>query len=184
MSSYVLEVSKKSKQHVIDLLKEQIETEKEVKAAYQKAIGGVKNRPVKKIIRIMSLDCEKHINILEACIDVVKGTEVLMKDKVVLAESLMLHRQLGSKSIDIASWLLSEPWVKESAGLKELLKNWKKNEVRQRKFLKKITGKTFFRINEFDLIKYFRDEDFLEMRYLRSKRLIEKYGPIPTAHRW
>ncbi|UCD73537.1 MAG: hypothetical protein JSW01_02535 [Candidatus Bathyarchaeota archaeon] len=168
-------VGEKEKQEIIKLLRKQIRTEKLCIDAYKKSVDEIQNEPVKKILRMIRLDSEKHIDILQASIDIIQGEDVLSEDKKHLKRGLRRHLELEKDSIDIANRILSEGWIKESEGLVELIKSWKNDEIRHHRLLRELSEKTYFRLNELDWIAVFRDEAFLEKRYLRSKRLKEKF---------
>lgn len=50
-------------------------------------------------------------------------------------------------------------------GLRDLIKKWRKDEKELHTTLKNLVGKTFFRIEEFDVSTTFKSTEELEERY-------------------
>ncbi len=65
--------------------------------------------------------------------------------------------------------MLKKQWIDETKGLKNLIEMWRDDEKRHHNALKKMINKPYFRLAANDMIGIFRDEEFLEDRYRKSK---------------
>ena len=54
-----------------------------------------------------------------------------------------------------------------------LLENWRDDEKRHHKALQELTPKTFYQLGFTDMVALFRDEEFQEERYLKTKQFKE-----------
>ena len=55
-----------------------------------------------------------------------------------------------------------------------LVEKLRDDEKRHHKMLQNLVKKPFFRIDPYDMVSVFRDEDFLEKRYLRKREFNKK----------
>jgi len=120
------------------------------------------------------LDSQRHINMLQAVIDVVEGEDVFIEDKKELHESLEKHLALEAEALKRANKVLSKQIINETQGLKTLLEIWRDDERRHHKALRELTKKTFYHISATDMVAIFKGEEFLEERYLKAKQFKEK----------
>jgi hypothetical protein len=174
MASVISEVEKEERENAVKLLMKQIETEGKLIAEYKAYGEKIVNMPVRRMLRMIMFDSQKHIEILQAAIDIIKGTEVLMEDRKDLKEGLKRHLLLEMESIKASEKVLNYRWVVNTTGLKELLEGWRDDEKRHHQALKKLSNKLFIEASPNDFSTLFRGDDFLEERYLRSKRMQEK----------
>lgn len=174
MSEITREREEKEKREVTEALRRQMRIEGELIGLYEETISEVESEPVKQMLHMIRLDSQKHIDICRAAIDIIEGKDVLMEERRDLRESLKRHLELEKESIDAANGILKHGWVSDNQGLNELIRGWRDDERRHHKALKELSEKRFFRVESTDWVSLFREEDFLEERYLRSKKYQQK----------
>jgi hypothetical protein len=129
---------------------------------------------MKRIMQMFRLDSQRHINILQAAIEIINEEELYIEDRKPLAASLKRHLELEAEALKNANKLLSISWISDNQGLRNLLEMWRDDERRHHAALKKITDRPYFRLTSNDMVAIFREEDFLEERYKRAKEYREK----------
>jgi hypothetical protein len=174
MSSVINEHQKEERKKAVELLRKQIETEVELAAQYKEYGEKIANLPVRRILHMIMFDSQKHIEILNAAIENIQGIEVLKEERTELREGLERHVMLEMESIKAAEKVLKYNWVRNTKGLNELLESWMDDEKRHHQTLKRLSMKSFIEANPNDWVTFFKGEEFLEERYLLSKRMQEK----------
>ncbi len=167
---------KESKQEAVEMLREQLKVEGELIGLYEEHERETENKAMKRVMQMFRLDSQRHINILQAAIEIIKGEEVYIEDKKPLAETLEKHLALEKKALDNANKLLNKAWVDENKGLKGLLQLWRDDEKRHHRAIKDLTSNTYLRLSSNDMVALFRGEEFLEERYKKSKAFKERLG--------
>jgi hypothetical protein len=114
-------------------------------------------------------DSQKHVMMLSVVVDFLEGKEVFMQDRKGLADSLKRHLELEMESIQRGEALLKHGWLRDRKGYRTIVESWVEDEKRHHKFLKELSDKPFTPISSDDFSSAFRDEDFFEERYKRSK---------------
>jgi rubrerythrin len=173
MASVISEIEKKERDNAVELLRKQIETEGKLIADYKDYGEKIVNVPVRRMLRMIMFDSQKHIEVLQAVIDIIQGKDVLREDRKDLKEGLKRHLSLEMESIKASEKILNYRWLVNTPGLKELLEGWRDDEKRHHQALKKLSNKLYIEANPNDFSTLFRGDDFLEERYLRSKRMQE-----------
>lgn len=79
------------KQEVIQSLREQLEIEGQLVGLYEKYERDNENKAIKRVMQMFSLDSQRHINIIQAAIELLEGEDVYLEDKEPLKESLTKH---------------------------------------------------------------------------------------------
>ena len=161
---------------VIDLIGTQMRVEGELVGLYEKSRGEIKSKPVLHLLNTIQLDSRKHINLCQTAIEVLKGEDVLQEEKAELIEGLRKHIELEEGSIERANKILKSRWIKANKGLTELFKKLRDDEKIHHNILKKLTGKTFFRVELNDVVLLFRHAradqtktEFEDERYKESR---------------
>jgi hypothetical protein len=162
------------REEIVETLTEQLEIEGQLVGLYEEYEHGTENKALKRVMQMFRLDSQRHINILEAVIEVIEGEDVLIEDKKDLKESLVKHLELEAKAIKMANKVLGKQIINETLGLKMLLEIWRDDEKRHHKALKELSTKTFYQLGFTDMVALFRDEEFLEERYLKARQFKEK----------
>jgi len=111
---------------------------------------------------------------LNLVVDFLDGKEVFMQDKKGLADTLKRHLELEKESIQKGEHLLKQAWLQDRKGYKAIIESWVEDEKRHHKFLKELSDKPFTPISSDDFALAFKDEEFFEERYRRSKAYWEK----------
>ena len=164
----------KEREEVVEMLKTQLQTEGKLIGLYEEHERKTGNKAIKRLMQMYRLDSQKHINIIQAAIEVIQGEEVFIEDRKPLAETLKQHLELEKEALDNANKILNKIWVEENKGLKGLLELWREDERRHHKGLKEITSRPYIRLNSNDMVTLFRGEEFLEERYRRAKEFKAK----------
>ena len=162
------------KLEVVESLKKQIEVEGELIGLYDRSERGSNNKAMQRLMQIFRLDSQRHINILQAAIEIIEGEEAYIEDREPLAQTLGKHLELEKEALDNANQVLGKLWISENKGLKGLLEIWRDDEKRHHKTLRDLTSRPYFRLSNNDMVAIFRGEEFLEERYRRSKEFREK----------
>ncbi|MBN2335390.1 hypothetical protein JXL21_07490 [Candidatus Bathyarchaeota archaeon] len=165
---------KEQKQEAVETLQEQLKIEGELVSLYEEYERGTENNALKRMMQMFRLDSQRHINILQAAIEIIEGEDVFIEDKQDLKESLKKHLELEAEALKKANQLLGRQWINETQGLKQLLEMWRNDEKRHHAALKELSQRTYFQLNSNDFVQMFRGEDFLEERYRRAKAFKEK----------
>lgn len=167
---------KESKQEAVELLKTQLQTEGQLIGLYEEHERESENKAMKRLMQMFRLDSQRHINILQAAIEIIEGEDVFLEYKKPLAETLEKHLALEKQALDNANKILNKAWVSENKGLKTLLELWRNDEKRHHKAIKDLTSKPYIRLGSNDMVALFRGEEFLEERYRKAKEFKEKHG--------
>ena len=166
---------RESKAEAVATLIEQLAIEGQLVGLYEEYERASENKAVKRVMQMFRLDSQRHINILQAAIEIIQGEEVFIEDRAPLKETFKKHLELEAEALKKANSLLRNLWVEENQGLKNLLQMWRDDEKRHHAALKTITSKPYFRLASNDFVSMFRDEEFLEERYRRAKKFKEKH---------
>jgi hypothetical protein len=162
------------REEIVETLTEQLEIEGQLVGLYEEYEHGTENKALKRVMQMFRLDSQRHINILEAVVEVIEEEDVLIEDKKDLKESLVKHLELEAEAIKMANKVLGKQIINETLGLKMLLEIWRDDEKRHHKALKELSTKTFYQLGFTDMAALFRDEEFLEKRYLKARQFKEK----------
>jgi hypothetical protein len=163
------------------ILRNQITVEGELISLYEKTINEAPNKAVQLLLRMIRHDSQKHMTMLQAADDIINGQEVYMQDREELAKSLKRHLELEKESIENGEKLLRYVWLQDRKGLKTIIESWRDDEKRHHKLLKDLSEKSFIHVNSDEFFSAFRDEEFFEERYKRSKAYLEKKEKISKA---
>jgi rubrerythrin len=172
--SFFFKGDEATKEEVIQLLREQIKVEGGLIALYEKTAPDVTNKPVRHLLHMIRLDSQKHIDICQAAIDILRGEDVLQQEKQELVKGLNEHVKMEEDSIKRAEEIMKNEWIKQNAALSELIKKLRDDEKRHTEALKKLTKKTFFRLNSDDWNVLFRGIEFADERYERAKKYLKE----------
>lgn len=165
---------KESKQEAVDILKAQLKVEGQLIGLYEEHERDTENKAMKRVMQMFRLDSQRHINILQAAIEIIQGEEVFIENKKPLAETLEKHLALEKEALDNANKLLNKAWVDENKGLRGILQLWRDDEKRHHKAIKDLSSNTYLRLGSNDMVALFRGEEFLEERYRKAKEFKEK----------
>ena len=174
LAGYIGEAEKKERDEAIEKITEQIKIEGELIGLYEKTVAQIDNKPLQLMLRMIMRDSQKHIEILQAAIEIIKGQDILIKDRKEIEISLKKHLELEQASITRGDNLLKNSWLRDNKGLSSLIESWRDEEKRHHKFLKELSDKSFIPINSTEFASVFRDETFFEDRYQKSKKFWEE----------
>ncbi|MBN1682847.1 hypothetical protein JW865_04770 [Candidatus Bathyarchaeota archaeon] len=179
MAARISEVEKTERDEAIKTINHQIKIEGELISLYEKTFQETDNKPLGMLFRTIMRDSQKHIEILQTAIEIIKGQDILIKDREEIKTNLKKHLELEEDSINRGDNLLKFNWLRENKGLASLIESWRDDEKRHHKFLKELSEKPFILINSNDFASVFRDETFFEDRYVRSKKYWDEKNPKP-----
>jgi hypothetical protein len=166
--------NEEDRKEIVDNLSEQLEIEGQLVGLYEHYERDTENKALRRVMQMFRLDSQRHINILQAVIEIIEGEDMLIEDKKELKESLNKHLELEAEALKKANEMLGKRIINENQGLKMLLEIWRDDEKRHHKALQELTKKTYFQISATDMVTIFKGEEFIEERYLRSKQFREK----------
>jgi rubrerythrin len=162
-------VDVEEKEEAIELLRDQMRVEGKLIALYEKSHKEIENLPVRHLLHTIQLDSMKHIDICNIAIEILRGEDVLAEEKVDLIRGLEEHVELEEGSIQRAEQILDNVWIQENKAVGELIKKLRDDEKRHHETLKRLSKKTFFRLDPRDFGVIMRGTEFAEERYRRSK---------------
>jgi len=122
----------------------------------------------------------KHIDICQTALEILDGEDVLKEERADLRRGLSEHAQLEIGAVERAERIMKNVWIRENKALIELINKLKDDEKRHVEALTKLADKTFFRLNPEDFILIFRDTEWAEERYRRSKEFWTKEAQRKT----
>jgi rubrerythrin len=127
----------KSKKDLLEFLKNQIVTEKEIVASLEKALVDMKNPAVKGVLKGVSLDSVKHAELYGAAVTLLTSASTALTQ-----ENLDQQRALVAKHIEIESQLIKTLQAKiphiEDKKVVFLLKSILVDEIRHHAMLKTV----------------------------------------------
>ena len=162
------------KAEAVETIREQIGIEGQLIGLYEASERETENKAMKRIMQMFRLDSQRHINILQATIEIIEGEDVFIEDRVPLDETLKKHLELEAEALKKANELLRKQWIDENKGLKNLIEIWRDDEKRHHGALKQMINKPYFRLASNDMVGLFRDEAFLEERYRKNKEYMAR----------
>jgi rubrerythrin len=168
------DVQEKEKAEAIRLLREQIQVEGRLVGLYEKSHKEIESRPVRHILHMIQLDSRKHIDICQTAIEILEGEDVLRDERRELLTGVKEHVVLEEGSIERADEILNNVWIRENKAIQELIKKLRDDEKRHHDTLRKLSEKTFFRLDPNDFTVIMRGPEFAEERYVRSKEFWRK----------
>jgi rubrerythrin len=168
------ELEEKERQEAIRLLREQMQVEGKLVGLYEKTHREIENRPVRHLLHMIELDSRKHIDICQTAIEILEGEDVLEDERRELLTGVREHVELEEGSIERANKILQNVWIRENKAVGELLKKLRDDERRHHDALKKLSEKTFFRLDPQDFTVIMRGTEFAEERYRRSREFWRK----------
>lgn len=174
MVKMLSEREQREKEEVIALLREQVKVEGKLVDLYEKTAQDIRNKPVRHLLHTIQLDSMKHIDICQTVLEILQGEDVLKEEKTELKEGLREHLELERGSIERANEILKNIWIRENKAVTELIKKLRDDERRHTEALRKLADKTFFRWDPNDMTLIFRDTEWVDERYGRSKEFMRK----------
>ncbi|MCJ7631978.1 hypothetical protein MUP77_06240 [Candidatus Bathyarchaeota archaeon] len=169
------------RKEAVKVLQKQVTVESELVRLYEDTVGQVQSSAVRHILHMMALDSMKHIDLCQTVMEVLEGADILQPEKGELIQGLHRHLALEKESIDVGNTLLKNGWIRETRGLKELVKKFRDEEKEHHRTLTKLAESAYFRKDETGdaVLAMFRDEDWFERRYVEAKRLRKKFDISP-----
>ena len=133
----------KEKTEAINILKDQVNIEKQLVELYGKTAGLIISLPVRRLLRSIQLDSMKHIEICQTAIEVLQGEEFQHEDKNELKVGLEHHVKLERKSIDMTNRMLKNPWIRDNKGLATLIEKLREEEIKHHRTLQRLITEGF-----------------------------------------
>lgn len=174
MTAHLNEKDLADREEAKKTLRDQILIEGELISLYENTVNEISNPLVQQMLKMIKHDSQKHIMMLNIIVDFLEGKEVYMQDRKGLANSLKRHLELEKESIQNGEALLKKEWLQDRKGYKAIIESWVEDEKRHHKFLKELSDKPFTPISSNDFASAFRDEEFFDERYRKSKAYWEK----------
>lgn len=129
----------------VEILKRQIETERQLVRLYSDTRELIIDEQVKRLLHSLQLDSIKHLEMCSTAIEVLEGQVPRGDDRVELDVGLGHHMELEQEALNRADQLLRNPWVSENEGLRRLIEAWRDEEVAHHRLLRDLTGGSFTR---------------------------------------
>ena len=100
-----------SKAEVVRTLIEQLAIEGQFVGLYEENERASENKAMKRVMQMFRLDSQRHINILQAAIEIIQGEEVFIEDRGPLKETFNKHLELEAEALKKANSVLGVRWV-------------------------------------------------------------------------
>ncbi|MCJ7610423.1 hypothetical protein MUP00_12305 [Candidatus Bathyarchaeota archaeon] len=175
----------REREEAVDLLRRQLAVEGELVRLYEETEAEIESSAVRHLLHMIQLDSMKHIDICQVAIDVLKGEEVMKKEREEIVGGLQCHIALEEESLERAKKLSGNTLVQDTAGIYALIGKWMKDEKDHHEMLKRLAEKTFFRVSDDPLALMFKGTDDLEDRQRRfsgSRKPGKKEEPATSEH--
>lgn len=169
MTHLYKERDEQRKEDALSILREHLQIEEKLISHYQKTAGEIENLPLQYMLNMIQRDEMKHKEICQLVIEILQGEDLLKAEKEDLRELLAPHHDLEEGSIDRLNKILENPWIIQIPGFRELFKKMRKDDKRHHDAIENVLQKPFFRLDPMDIVTVFRDPDFLEKRYERTR---------------
>ena len=88
-----------SKAEVVRTLIEQLAIEGQFVGLYEENERASENKAMKRVMQMFRLDSQRHINILQAAIEIIQGEEVFIEDRGPLKETFNKHLELEAEAL-------------------------------------------------------------------------------------
>jgi rubrerythrin len=156
-------LSDHEKIEAMNLLHQQLQTERELVELYEETAPLIVSEPAKWLLHILQMDSRKHIAIFEMAIKILDGQRIGDDDRQQITVGLEKHLELERESINRSRVIRANLWVKENAGLSRLMETWSSDERRHVKTLERLRDDRFTRMNAFDAYTEYRRTAFKEL---------------------
>jgi rubrerythrin len=176
----LLDTEKEALDEVITLLKKQLTTEEALIRLYEKTKGSTESVGVSHLLHMMALDSMRHKDICQTAIGVLQGDSILTPEKQEIKEGLNRHIELEAGSVDRINKILKNQWIKETEGVRELVKELRDGKKNHHKILQKLLKKAFFRQNPKYSLGWklgFRELETYEDRKTEARKFFKKKKP-------
>lgn len=158
----------KMQNEATDLLKKQIEVERNLVRLYSKTHENLESPAVKHLLHSIQLDSIKHIGICETAIEILSGDNIAREEKKQMSQELDRHLELEKDSIKRVKKILEIGIVHENEGVKRLMESLSDDEKRHHKMLTRLISKPFYRVNPNDWGYLFLGEDIIRQRQQKN----------------
>ena len=156
-------MSDHEKTEVMNLLHQQLQTEKKLVEMYEEISPLILSEPAKWLLHILQMDSRKHIAIFDMAIKVLDGQRIGDDDRQEITVGLEKHLELERESIKRSREIRANLWVKENSGLSRLMEAWSSDERRHVKTLERLRDERFTRMDTFDAYTEYRRTVFKEL---------------------
>ena len=148
--------SETQRTEAIDVIKLQIETERQLIKLYSDTQGLVIDEQVRRLLHSLQLDSIKHLEMCVTAVEVLEGDVLHGEGRVELGVGLERHMELEEEAFKRAELLLRNPWVSENEGLRRIIEAWRDEEVAHHGLLRDLTGGRFTRQRLMDAFSGYR----------------------------
>jgi len=142
----------------IELLKSQIETERQLIKLYSDTQELIVDDQVRRLLHSLQLDSIKHAEMCVTAIEVLEEKKPDGEDRLELEVGLKRHMELEVEAFKRAELLLRNPMVSENEGLRRIISAWRDDEIAHHRHLKDLTSGSFTRRRLMDSYSSYRAE--------------------------
>lgn len=135
----------REKDEAIALLISQIEVEEQLVELYDETADLIVSVQVRRLLHSIQLDSKKHIEICKTAIELLGGEDFGREDRTELSVGLERHMELERASLERASLLSRNPWIRDNEGLKRLIGRWMEEEGEHHRTLQRLSTERFRR---------------------------------------
>ena len=166
-------MSEQEKTEAMNLLNQQLKTEKKLVEMYEETAPLIMSEPARWLLHILQMDSRKHIAIFDMAVKILEGQRIGEDDRQEITVGLEKHLELEAESIERSKKIRANRWVKENSGLSRLMETWSSDERRHVKTLQRLRDERFTRMDAFDAYTEYRRTAFKELAD-EIKRLVNR----------
>lgn len=156
-------MSEHEKTEALNLLNQQLQTEKKLVEMYEETSPLILSEPAKWLLHILQMDSRKHIAIFDMAIKILEGQGIEEDDRQEITVGLEKHLKLERISIERSKKIRANRFVKENSGLSRLMETWSADERRHVKTLQRLRDERFTRMDAFDAYTQYRRTAFEQL---------------------
>ena len=156
-------MSEQEKTEAMNLLNQQLKTEKKLVEMYEETAPLIMSEPARWLLHILQMDSRKHIAIFDMAVKILEGQRIGEDDRQEITVGLEKHLELEAESIERSKKIRANRWVKENSGLSRLMETWSSDERRHVKTLQRLRDERFTRMDAFDAYTEYRRTAFKEL---------------------
>lgn len=166
-------MSDQEKSEALRLLNEQLQTEKRLVEMYEETSNLILSEPARWLLHMLQMDSRKHITIFNLAIETLEGRRIEEPDRQEISVGLEKHLELEKQSIERASEIRGNRFVKENSGLSRLMEIWSDDERHHHRTLQRLRDERYTRMNAIDAYTEYRRTAF-EQLASEIKKLVSR----------
>ena len=130
---------------------------------YEETSDLILSEPARWLLHMLQMDSRKHIAIFNVAIEILEGRRIEEPDRQEMSVGLEKHLELEKKSLERASEIRGNRFVKENSGLSRLMEIWSDDERHHHRTLQRLRDERYTRMNALDAYTEYRRTAFEQL---------------------